>query len=53
MESPKCFVEIGVAPLDFREGCIVLVGGRMPVHCIIKFIKKPVTFLNYYKTAAD
>lgn len=49
MERPERFVEIGIAPLVFSEGCIV-VGGRMPVHCIIK---KPMTFLNHYKTAAD
>lgn len=50
MESHECFVEIGIVPLVFSEGCIVLVGGKMPVHCIIK---KPMTFLNHYKTAAD
>lgn len=53
MERHECFAEVRVAPLDFREDCIVLVGGRMPVHCITKFIKKPVTFLNHYKAAAD
>lgn len=43
-EETLKLVEIGVAPLDFRESCVVLDGGKMPAHCIIKFTKKTVTF---------
>lgn len=38
------FVEPSIDPLDFREHSIALVGGKVSVHCIIKFLKRSVTF---------
>lgn len=50
--GPKCFVEPGIDPLDLREHSVALVGPRVAVLCVIKFLKRSVTFLNYYKIAA-
>lgn len=42
--GPKCFAEPGIDPLDFREHSVALVGPRVAVLCVIKFLKRSVTF---------